>query len=235
MSLARFVAEWSKDRSRKFGAVIVDDREVLVSLGWNGFPRGIDDNVEERHHRPVKYQWTEHAERNAIYNAVAKGNSTLGCRMYLPWFACADCARAIIQSGIDDFIGVEPDWNDPKYGPDFKVTKQLFQEAGVMVHFMPGESPVQKPIGDPYREPVKPEYLLEAAMQIARHKVDIHASPAETPPGALEPRSFLDSLKGKIPDPPINLFLEERALSKEIFEIQDKYQRDYRGRFAKKS
>jgi dCMP deaminase len=73
MSLAMMVASWSKDRSRGTGAVIVDGRNVLVSLGWNGFPRGVNDDVDARHERPAKYRWTEYAERNAIYNAAANG------------------------------------------------------------------------------------------------------------------------------------------------------------------
>ena len=54
MDMARLVGSWSKDRSRKCGAVIVDSRNVLVSIGWNGFPRGINDDVDARHERPTK-------------------------------------------------------------------------------------------------------------------------------------------------------------------------------------
>ena len=75
MDLTIFISQWSKDRSRKCGAIIVDDRNVLISIGWNGFPRGINDDIDARHARPAKYQWTEHAERNAIYNAAAAGAS----------------------------------------------------------------------------------------------------------------------------------------------------------------
>ena len=70
MNLA-YVAEWSKDRSTKVGCVVIGpDREVR-SMGYNGFPRGINDEIERRHARPDKY--TEHAERNAIYNAARVG------------------------------------------------------------------------------------------------------------------------------------------------------------------
>lgn len=142
MAMARLVAGWSKDRSRKTGAVIVDARNVLIAVGWNGFPRGVDDHVECRHERPAKYQWTEHAERNAIYNAAAKGVPTLGCRMYIPWYPCADCARGIIQSGIAEIIVVEPDWNDPKWGADFAAVREMLDEAGVLVRKVDGDAPV---------------------------------------------------------------------------------------------
>lgn len=140
MDLAQLVASWSKDRSRKVGAVIVDARNVLIAVGWNGFPRGLDDDTPLRHERPAKYQWTEHAERNAVYNAAAKGISTAGCRMYLPWYPCADCARAVIQAGITDLIGVEPDWNDPKWAPDFAMVREMLAEGGISCRFLVGRS-----------------------------------------------------------------------------------------------
>ncbi len=136
MGLAQHVAAWSRDRSRQVGCVIVDDRQVLVSVGWNGFPRGINDDIECRHDRPAKYRWTEHAERNAIYNAAAKGVSTFGCTIYLPWCPCTDCARAIIQSGISDVVCVTPDGNDPRWGEDMETTLVMLLEAGVKLRFV---------------------------------------------------------------------------------------------------
>ena len=140
MDVARLVATWSKDRSRKCGAVIVDSRNVLVSIGWNGFPRGISDDVSARHERPAKYQWTEHAERNAIYNAAANGHHTKGCIIYLPWYPCADCARAIVQSGITQVVCIEPNWGDAVWAADFAVTREMFLECGVAQRFVLGES-----------------------------------------------------------------------------------------------
>lgn len=145
ISLCQLIATWSKDRSRQVGAVIVDSRNNVVSLGWNGFPRGVNDNIEERHSRPIKYMVTEHSERNALYNAAAKGVSPVGCKMYLQWYPCADCARAIIQCGISEVICVEPDWNDLTYKEDFKMTRDMFIESGVLVRFLEGfEAPVRK-------------------------------------------------------------------------------------------
>jgi dCMP deaminase len=144
MDMCTLVASWSKDRSRQVGAVIVDNRGVAIASGWNGFPRGIDDTVESRHQRPEKYLWTEHSERNAIYNAAAKGVSTLGCTMYLQWYPCADCARAIIQCGIISVVCVEPDWNDPTYKHDFDVVRQMFDECNINVRFIEGmEAPIR--------------------------------------------------------------------------------------------
>jgi len=66
MNLARHISEWSKDRSTKVGVVIVGPENEVRALGYNGFPRGIDDDAPDRHERPEKYLWVEHAERNAI-------------------------------------------------------------------------------------------------------------------------------------------------------------------------
>lgn len=141
MDLASLVATWSKDRSRKTGAAIVDDRNNLIVVGWNGFPRGLDDDAPDRHERPAKYLWTEHAERNAIYNAAANGHPVRGARMYMPWFPCADCARAIIQAGIAEVVCVEPDWNDKNWGGDFAVVRDMLTEAGIGYRFAEGYSP----------------------------------------------------------------------------------------------
>ena len=136
MGMADEIAKWSKDKSTKTGAVIVDDRNVVISLGWNGFPRGINDDIAQRHERPLKYKWTEHAERNAIYNAAAKGHATVGCRMYVCWYPCADCARAIIQAGLIELIAIEPNWEDARWGEDFSIVKEMLLEAKVNVRFL---------------------------------------------------------------------------------------------------
>ena len=135
MNLARHVGQWSKDRSRRVGCVIVGEGNDVRAMGFNGFPRGVDDDKEVRHQRPAKYLWTEHAERNAIYNAARAGTSLQGCRMYLPWFPCIDCARAIIQVGIQELVAVRPDLSDEQWGDGFNAALDLFAETGLRVRF----------------------------------------------------------------------------------------------------
>jgi dCMP deaminase len=134
MSLARHIALWSKDRSRKVGAIITGSDHEILSAGYNGFPRGVNDDIEERHQRPAKYKWTEHAERNAIYNAARA--LLKGTTIHLPWYPCVDCARAIIQVGISEIICLEPDWNDPMWADDFAVVPVMLKEAGVKTRFV---------------------------------------------------------------------------------------------------
>jgi dCMP deaminase len=136
MDLARHIGDWSKDRSRQVGCVVVGPDNIIRALGFNGFPRGLDDDLDERHQRPAKYLWTEHAERNAIYTAARIGIPLAGCRMYLPWFPCVDCGRAIVQTGIAELIGIKPDLTDQKWGEDFIVAVKMLEEAGVLIRYL---------------------------------------------------------------------------------------------------
>jgi len=138
LDMAMHVSKWSKDTSSQVGVVIVGDHNRLLSIGYNGLPRGCNDDSKVnpgRHEsgNPTKYHWYEHAERNAIYNAAAEGIALRDSTMFAPNAACCDCARAVVQSGIRRFIY----YND---GPFFEredwvgrlnVALQIFAESGV--------------------------------------------------------------------------------------------------------
>ena len=130
LALAQRVAEDSPDRSRKVGAVVVNDDYKIITTGHNTLPLNIPH--EDRYlSRPAKYDWTEHAERNAIYEAAREGLATKGCTIILPWFPCVECARAIVQSGFTRIVASYPDIDDPTWGEGFKVGLELFKKAGV--------------------------------------------------------------------------------------------------------
>lgn len=131
LELARTFGTWSKDRSAGTGCVIVGSDRLLRASGYNGFVRGIDDEVAERHERPAKYSWTEHAERNAIYNAAKLGISLDGCTMYVNWFPCIGCARAIVQSGITRLVALNPDHSDKRWGSEFNFASDMLRESGI--------------------------------------------------------------------------------------------------------
>lgn len=133
LELAKMFGTWSKDRSAGTGCVIVGSDRLLRVTGYNGFVRGIDDEVSKRHERPEKYLWTEHAERNAIYNAAKLGISLDRCTAYVNWFPCADCARAIVQSGIVRLVGLEPNTADERWGSEFKLASDMLHESGVEI------------------------------------------------------------------------------------------------------
>lgn len=136
MELAKLISTWSKDESTKVGCVVVGPDKEIRSTGYNGFPRGVNDKIAARKVRPTKYKFTEHAERNAIFNAVLYGASCKGCVMYVTFPPCVDCARGIIQSGIREVIYLDipddksqkiPGWRD-----DLKTSFDMFDEAGVL-------------------------------------------------------------------------------------------------------
>lgn len=134
LDMADVIKERSKDRSAKIGAVLVQHNAV-ISMGYNGFPRGVDDNVEARHERPAKYAYTEHGERNAIYNAARHGISTLGSTMYTQGVPCADCSRAVIQAGCKRLVArwqanekIFPAWIE-----SCAKGREMLEEAGVEV------------------------------------------------------------------------------------------------------
>jgi dCMP deaminase len=135
IELAHAQASYSKDRKKKVGAVIVSHGRYAKSTGYNGMPIGCNDDDETRHVKPKKLFYFEHAERNAIYTAAKLGISTDGCTMYLTWHPCADCARAIIQSGIKRVVCYEPDWNDDSWGETFQFSREMMKEAGVQVEY----------------------------------------------------------------------------------------------------
>jgi len=133
LAMAYLIATNSKDKRTKYGAVIVGPNGEIRSTGHNGFPRGCDDDCEYRHRRPEKYFWIEHAERNAIYNAARVGTPLDGCTLYVQGCPCADCARAIIQSGIVRVV-VHKDWEDEtssKWQEHSDRSKIMFREVGV--------------------------------------------------------------------------------------------------------
>lgn len=138
-SLAHTVKLKSKDKYTQIGAVIVGRNNEIISTGYNSFPRGINDEVAERQERPEKYYWFVHAEQNAILNAARIGVSTQSSTMYVTCgIPCSDCARSIINAGIEQLI-CEPDlsfnakgdlWNE-----HVKRSLIMFEEAGVLISY----------------------------------------------------------------------------------------------------
>lgn len=137
ISMAYLVSMKSKDRSTKCGAVVVGPDHEIRSTGYNGMPRGINDDLDGRHERPLKYALTEHAERNAVFNAARMGISVSDCTIYTPYFPCVDCARAIIQSGIKRMVyhtAFEKDnMSRPQWGESQNHANMLLLESGVEI------------------------------------------------------------------------------------------------------
>jgi dCMP deaminase len=133
--LAKHVAQWSRDPSTQVGAVIVGPSNEIRAIGYNGFPRNVEGRPDLLE-RPAKYAWIEHAERNAIFTAARVGISLLGSRMYVSWFPCTDCARAIVQVGIVEVICIEPDWKNERWSLQFQQAREILAYGAVTVRFM---------------------------------------------------------------------------------------------------
>jgi len=133
LTMAYLAAMRSKDQSTHCGAVIVDEMKNVVATGYNSFVRGIDDDVPERQKRPEKYLWFEHGERNAIYSAAMRGCPLKGCTIYVTGIPCADCARAIIQSGIKEVVVRSREKFGCEWGDSMKVACIMFKESGVIL------------------------------------------------------------------------------------------------------
>ena len=135
MGLAHLSALRSKDPNTQVGACIVDKDKKVVSIGYNGMPRGCDDNEfpwsREGDFLDTKYPFVVHAELNAILNSP---RSLKDCTIYVSLFPCNECAKAIIQSGIKKVV-----YESDKYdGTDSNTaSKKLFKAAGVELVQLP--------------------------------------------------------------------------------------------------
>lgn len=139
LGLAREVSTWSKDPSTQVGAVTVGDKKEVLSQGFNGFPRGIDDSNERYDDREKKYKFVVHAEMNAIYNATYRGTSLDGATLYVYGLPiCSECAKGIIQVGIKKVV-VEKTKELNNWNESVELSKKMFDEAGVEL-IIKGES-----------------------------------------------------------------------------------------------
>lgn len=137
--------EFSKDESTKVAAMLIGRQSHEVrSSGYNGMPRGCNDDLPERHERPEKYFWFEHAERNAIYNAARVGTQLAGSLLLVTMHPCMDCARAIVQAGVEEVVTLAPplDFND-RWGAHVDKSAELFKECGVKVRLLEVDFVVQ--------------------------------------------------------------------------------------------
>lgn len=128
LGLARLVSDWSKDPSTKVGAVITNSKKQVISLGYNGFPRGVNDCKERYSHRETKLLFVAHAERNALDNAVV---DVEGATLYSTLYPCPDCTKGIIQRGIARVVAPVPsDIQVERY--NLRTSKIMLEEAGVI-------------------------------------------------------------------------------------------------------
>ena len=131
LNLATHISDWSKDPSTKVGCVVVGPDREIRSTGFNGLPRGIEDNSERLNNREIKYPMICHAEENAIMHAARIGISLKGCTAYVTWPPCTRCARSLIQAGILTVIYPKNTEIPDRWASDFELSINMFKEAGI--------------------------------------------------------------------------------------------------------
>ena len=128
MGIALLAARRSKDPSTQVGACIVSRDNIIISTGYNGMPKGCsdDDFPWDREGDDTKCPYVVHAELNAVLNA--NGRDLRGSRIYVALFPCNECAKAIIQSGVEEVI-----YLSDKYGDSMSslASKRMLDAAGV--------------------------------------------------------------------------------------------------------
>lgn len=140
--LAKHFSTWSKDPSTRVGAVAVSDNGLILSEGWNGFPRGIRDTPDRLGDRQMKYHYMAHSEKNLIYNATYNGVCLSNSNLYvygLP--VCSECAKGVIQVGIKsvyvltDSMNIRDTWVE-----SWKKTTDMFDEVGISYEWVTMDS-----------------------------------------------------------------------------------------------
>lgn len=139
LRLAEHISTWSKDPSSKVGAVVITDNRLVVGMGYNGFPRGMEDDEARYLDREFKYRHVVHAEVNAI---VSAGHQARGATLYIwPTFGfpniCAECCKVAVQAGISRVVGsihiVDPT-RAARWAETIEASKLMLREAGITWH-----------------------------------------------------------------------------------------------------
>ncbi len=133
LELAKHISEWSKDPSTKVGCVVVGEDREIRSTGFNGFPRGIEDDPTRLGDRDQKYPLICHAEENAIMHAARIGVSLKGNTAYVTWPPCSRCSRSLIQAGVKEVVYPSDVDVPERWQADFDISTGMLNEAGIEV------------------------------------------------------------------------------------------------------
>jgi len=129
MRMAHVIAERSKDPSTQSGAVIVTPNNVVVGMGYNGFPRGTESGnfswEREGDFKDTKYAYVCHSEENAVYNSNAPVKN---CKIYCTLFPCNECSKTLVQNGVSEIIFGSDKYHDVD---SWVVSRRILDAAGV--------------------------------------------------------------------------------------------------------
>lgn len=125
VALTDLVASWSKDPKRQIGCMIVNIDRRVIAMGYNGFPKGLDDSEEALADQQSKRFHTIHAELNAILNTTS---DLTGSILFVNRFPCHVCAGIILQAGISNIVVPEPDLAHEHWGNGWKVSLETLTD-----------------------------------------------------------------------------------------------------------
>ena len=129
LALAEFYSKWSKDPSTQVGCVIVDNKNIVLGLGYNGFPRGVSDSNERLKDRSIKHLIVQHAEVNAVLNSNGR---VTGATAYVTHPPCSNCTGLLIQAGIKRIVTYKASSALAKrYNDSFEASLVMLKESGV--------------------------------------------------------------------------------------------------------
>jgi dCMP deaminase len=134
LRMVYLISTKSLDPRTKIGAVLVKDKRV-ISMGYNGFPGGVNDLSERYNNREDKYKYIVHSEDNCVLTAARFGISTRGTTLYTNGVPCCECSKSIIQGGIKEIV-IHKQWPDMTHSgwiESTRISKIMFDEAGVNI------------------------------------------------------------------------------------------------------
>lgn len=136
MAVAEAFAAMSKDPSTKVGAIALTDNRIMISSGYNGFPRGVNDSAARYEDRTTKYALVSHAEANLVAQAAYSGHSLKDSTVLVtPLHPCASCAKLLVQAGVKRVISPVPHIEE-RWKQESEWASTIFTEAGVEVVFV---------------------------------------------------------------------------------------------------
>ncbi|VDR41955.1 Deoxycytidylate deaminase [Mycoplasmopsis caviae] len=145
MALAKVSALRSKDPSTKVGACIVNEHKRIIALGYNGMPKGIDDEFpwdrEGESPKETKYAYVVHAEMNAILNT---NNNLDGCTIFTSLYPCSSCAKTIAQSGISEVVYEDDKYHDTE---DAEIARHILNASNIKTRKIEIETNVEVQVG----------------------------------------------------------------------------------------
>lgn len=140
MGVALLSAQRSKDPNTQVGACIINEKKKIVGMGYNGLPIGCDDDhfpwARDGDFLETKYPYVCHAELNAILNKISADLDK--CTVYVTLFPCNECAKVLIQSGIQEVIYLTNKYPD---SDSVKAARKMFDSAGVRYRMLEGYRP----------------------------------------------------------------------------------------------